>query len=69
LSALIGCWEAAANEIRLNPLPLGTLRRGDALKDLCKWNNTALTVGATCELGTTRIKRAWRNRNRPRSAE
>jgi hypothetical protein len=56
LSALIGCWEAAANEIRLNPLPLGTLRRGDALKDVGKWNHAALTVSTACELSPTRIE-------------
>jgi hypothetical protein len=56
LSALIGCGEAAANEIRLNPLTLGTLRCGDALKDLCKRNNTALTVSTACELSPTRIE-------------
>ena len=66
---MIGCGEAATGEIRLNPLPLGTLRCGDALKDLCKWNNTALTIRTTRELGTTRIKGAWRDSNRPGSAE
>jgi hypothetical protein len=66
---LIGCWESTAGEIGLNPLPLGTLRCGDALKDVGEWNNTALTIRTTRQLGTTRIKGARRNSNRPWSAE